>query len=267
MAVAVDGRQESRDAAVVASTLAGVTDANVMLVAVHPGAPVVPPQEMGWVGVHQRAVDMVHELRDSVLPGAGTLIETDLSVGRALETLDDGDFLIVGSSGAAPLGRVRIDNGTRRLFEQAPCAVIVAPRGLSTRPVHNLRAIGVVYDREPEAREAMKLAGSLARASGATLCVDAALDLSRDPELDSLRADAELTAATLGVEAGVNVTLGSAADQLLARSQVLDLLVIGSRRAGPANRVRLGSTVGALLHAGGCPIVVVPGVASRHGSG
>jgi nucleotide-binding universal stress UspA family protein len=265
--VAVDGRPESRDAAVVASTLADVTEANVMLVAVHPGAPVVLPQDLRWVAVHQRAVDMVHELRDSVLPDAGKLIETDESLGRALETLGPADLLAVGSSSEAPLGRVRIGDGTRRLLEQAPCAVTIAPRGLSTRPLRKLRIIGVAYDRQPEAHEALRLAGSLARASGAKLRVEAALDLLREPELDSLRAQAELAAAEIGVEAHVTVTLGSAADRLLAQSEAADLMVIGARRSGPTERVHLGSTIGALLHAGGCPILVVPGMASRHSSG
>ena len=85
IAVAVDGYPESRDAAVLTATIAAVTKADVMLVAVHPGAPVVLPHEMGWVGVHQPALDMGAKLRDSVLLEAGTVIESDQSVGHALE--------------------------------------------------------------------------------------------------------------------------------------------------------------------------------------
>lgn len=58
-----------------------------MLITVHPSAPVVLPREVSWVAEHPRAADMVHELRDCVLPDAGTLIESDQSVGRARERI------------------------------------------------------------------------------------------------------------------------------------------------------------------------------------
>ena len=215
IAVAVDGNPESRDAAVLAATIADVTKADVMLIAVHPGAPVVLPREMSWVDVHQRAADMVHELRDSVLPDAGTVIESDQSVGRALEriaTLEHRDLLVVGSSIEAPVGRVRVGNRTRELLEQAQCAVAIAPRGLFARPPRKPGVIGVGYSGEPEAREALNLARSFARASGAKLRVE-----------------------------------GSPADLLLlARSEAVDLLVIGSPRSGM------------LLDDAHCPVVVVP---------
>jgi nucleotide-binding universal stress UspA family protein len=289
IAVEVDGYPESRDAAALAATIAAVTNADVMLVAVHPGAPVVLPSEMGWVAVHQRAADMVHELSDSVLPNAGIVIETDQSVGRALErvaTLEHRDLLVVGSSSEAPLGRVRIDNRTRHLLEQAQCAVALAPRGMSAREPRKLRVIGVAYGGEAEAGEAPELAASLARAAGATLRVEgviddrlpagryAPVDAARQEVWDqllqskaeSLREDAERAAAATGANTEVSVTLGAPADRLSALSEAVDLLVIGSRRSGPAERVHLGSTAKTLLHDARCPIVVVPAVTQSQSS-
>jgi nucleotide-binding universal stress UspA family protein len=263
--VEVDGYPESRDAAALAATIAAVTRAEVMVVAVHPGAPVVLPQEMGWVAAHERTAEMVHELRDSVLPEAGTVIETDQTVGRALErvaTLEHQDLLVVGSSRGTPLGRVRIDNRTRQLLGQAQCAVAIAPRGLSARDPQKLRVIGVAYDREPEAREALKLATSLARAADAKLRVEGVLQ----SKVESLREDAERAAAATGGNAEVPVTLGAPADRLRALSEAVDLLVIGSRRSGPADQVHLGSTAKTLLHDARCPIVVVPAVMQSSGS-
>jgi nucleotide-binding universal stress UspA family protein len=286
IAVAVDGHPESRDAAVLAATIAVVTKADVMLVAVHPGAPVVLPQEMGWVGVHQPAVDMVHELRDSVLPEAGTVIESDQSVGQALErvaTLTRRDLLVVGSSGDAPRGRVRVDSRTRRLLEQARCAVAVAPSGLSANEPQKLRSIGVGYIREPEAREALELAATLARAAGAKLHVEGVVD-DRPPwdgyepveaarqeiwdallesEVVSLREATELAVSHIGVDAEVTAAPGSPAKLLLALSEAVDLLVVGSRRLGPPEQLQLGSTVRTLLHDARCPVVVAPGVTQR----
>jgi nucleotide-binding universal stress UspA family protein len=283
IAVAVDGCPESRDAAVLAATIAAVTKADVMLVAVHPGAPVVLPQEMGWVGVHQPAVDMVHELRDSVLPQAGTVIESDESVGHALEriaTLTRRDLLVVGSSGDAPRGRVRVDSRVRRMIEQAHCAVAVAPSALSAHVPQKLRGIGVGYDREPEAREALELAASLARAAGAKLNVEgvvedplapdgyAPVDAVREEiwddrlesEVESLREDTTVAVAATGVDAEISITPGSPTELLLARSEAVDLLVVGSRRREPPEQVQLGSTVRTLLHDARCSVVVAPAV-------
>ena len=282
--MAVDGHPESRDAAVLAATIADVAKAGVMLVAVHPGSPVVLPREMGWVGVHQRAADMVHELHDSLLPDAGTVIESDQSAARELESvaaLEHRDLLMVGSSSKAPLGRVRIDNRTRQLLEQAHCAVAIAPRGLSA--AQKLRVIGVAYNGEPEAREALELAASLARSAGAKLRVEGVLDDGLpggrnvpadavrqgvwdellESSAESLREDAELVSAATGVAAEVTVALGAPADLLLALSEAVDLLVIGSRRSGIADQAHLGRTARTLLHGGRCPIIVVPGLVTR----
>jgi len=253
------------------------------LVAVHPGAPVVLPHEMGWVGVHQPAVDMVHELRDSVLPEAGTVIESDQSVGHALErvaTLTRRDLLVVGSCSEAPPGRVRIDDRTRRLLEQVQCAVAIAPSGLFTGEPPKLRGIGVGYSGEPEAREGLALAASLARAAGAKLHVEGVVEDPLPPdgyapvdavrqeiwdnrlesEVESLREDTTVAVAATGVDAEISITPGSPTELLLARSEAVDVLVVGSRRREPPEQARLGSTVRTLLHDARCSVVVAPGV-------
>jgi nucleotide-binding universal stress UspA family protein len=79
------------------------------------------------------------------------------------------------------------------------------------------------YDGEPEARKALNFARSLARASGAQLRVE-----------------------------------GSPADLLLARSEGVDLLMIGPPRPGPAEAVDARSAAEMLLDGARCPVVVVP---------
>lgn len=56
----------------------------------------------------------------------------------------------------------------------------------------------------------------------------------------------------------IDIVRGRPADALVALSGRVDLLVIGSRRWGPAARVLLGSTGEALLHDGACPVLAVP---------
>jgi nucleotide-binding universal stress UspA family protein len=283
IAVGVDGTHEGRDAAVLAAMIAAVTGAEVLLVAVHQGPLVALPQEMGWTGADKEAAEMLHELRDSVVPGAGAVIETDQSVARALERvarLEHRDLLVVGSTRRAPLGRVAIGSRARQLLGEAQCALAIAPRGLSARPSQELSLIAVGYDGGPEAHEALRLAASLARAANAKLVVRGVVDEQLgsvrwiptdapppkvwdglvESEVKSLREDADRAAAATGADTDVLVTRGSTADLLVKLSEDVDLLVIGSRRWGLPGRVLLGSTGESLLHDAGCATIVVPRV-------
>jgi nucleotide-binding universal stress UspA family protein len=56
----------------------------------------------------------------------------------------------------------------------------------------------------------------------------------------------------------VDVALGRPADALLAFSEHVDLLVIGSPRWGTTARLLLGSTGEALMHDAACPVLAVP---------
>jgi hypothetical protein len=54
IAVGIDGYPEGRDAAVLAAAIAGVTDADLMLVAIHPDPLVVLPSGMDWKSLESR---------------------------------------------------------------------------------------------------------------------------------------------------------------------------------------------------------------------
>jgi len=158
--------------------------------------------------------------------------------------------------------------------------VAVAPRGFSERFEPRLALIGVGYDGTPEAREALRQAGSLARAAGARLRIravvddrlphvawapiggDSSLTAKRDevlaPKVDSLREDARRAASATGADVEVEAMAGSPPEALMEVSRQVDLLVIGSRRGGAAARRLLGSTGEALMHSARCPVMVVP---------
>jgi nucleotide-binding universal stress UspA family protein len=82
-------------------------------------------------------------------------------------------------------------------------------------------------------------------------------DLIRD-ELQQLRDDALDATREIGADVRVEVARGRPADALLALSEDVDLLVIGSRRWGPTARLLLGSTGEAVLHDAACAVVTVP---------
>lgn len=167
---------------------------------------------------------------------------------------------------------------TRQLLGHAKCPLAVAPHGLSPGPQNRLATIGVGYDGTPEAEHAIRRAGSLARGARARLCVRAVVDdrlpyagwtAARPyvqgmwdeviaPEVDALRGAAVRAASATGADFTVDVRPGAPADELIALSGEVDLLVIGSRRWGPAVRVLLGSTGEELMHNARCSVMVVP---------
>jgi len=283
IAVGVGGYPEGKDAVVLAAAIARATQAEVMLVAVHPYPLVVLPEEMNWKSLEKQAATMLAEVRDSLAPDARMVVETDLSVPRALERVvrrEHRDLLVVGSSRQGPEGRVRIGKRSRQLLCHFKCALAIAPRGIHRRPLQELRQIGVGYDAGPESEAALSLAGSIAVAAGADLHLCAVVDDRMPPigwsalatggaavpqwedavlaHTASLRELALDRTKRVGVHAHAEVLRGRPADALLKLSAEMDLLVIGSRRWGPVARLLLGSTGEALAHDAACPLLVVP---------
>jgi nucleotide-binding universal stress UspA family protein len=280
IAAGVDFYPEGRDAAALGADLAEALRGNLILATVHPDPLVVLPGEMSWSGLHRQSETMLREIRDALALGARTSVETDFSVPRALERLtrrEHRDLLVVGSSRHGREGRVRIGKRTRQLLNEAGCAVAVAPRGWHLVPGRRIDRIGVGYDCSQEAKAALESARSIAQTTGAQLYVRGVVDdrlppiaytgFARIPDFDlegavetGVEELYERTARAAQVadpSAEADVMRGRPADRLAALD--VDLLVIGSRRWGPADRLGLGSTAATLLHdLARCPVLVVP---------
>jgi nucleotide-binding universal stress UspA family protein len=282
LAVGVDGYPEGRDAVALGAAISRASGAAMMLVAVHPDPMVVVPSAMGWSGLEQQARNTLIEARDEFAPEARLIVKTDHSVPRALHrvvTQEHRDLLVVGSSRHADAGHVRIGKRTRQLLCHFESALAVAPRGLHAEHDLSFKRIGVGYDGSPESRAALTWAGALAVASGAELHVRGVID-DRPPavgwghawvggfagdwaavvaeEQKSLRRHAADDAAQTGAKVTTEVVCGRPGNALVAMSADVDLLVVGSRRWGPAARVLLGSTGEAVMHDASCPVVTVP---------
>jgi nucleotide-binding universal stress UspA family protein len=283
IAAGVDGLREGEDAAALAATLAKVTGAELMLVAIHSDPLILPPIGSGWRDLRKEARAMLRRARAEFAPNARTTVETDFSVPRGLQRVihrEHRDLLVMGSSRLAPEGRVRIGKRTRQLLSHFDCPLAVAPRGFRDRDRAVIERVGVGYDGGPEAQAALELGASIAAAAGARLEVDAVVD-DRVPsiawsrfahggaehprwedavlgEIERRRVEAEAAAREVGVPGHVQIKRGRPADALLELSGSVDLLLVGSRRWGPVSRVLLGSTGEALLHDCACPVLVVP---------
>ncbi len=281
IAVGVDGHAEGRDAAALGRAIADAVGAELMLVAVHPDPMLPLPSEMGWKSLRREAEKLLRTVRDAHAPQARIVAETDFSIPRALHRVvraHDRDLLVVGSSRDAADGHVRIGKRTRQLLCHFECALAIAPRGLAQAGPVQLRSVGVGYDGGAESEAALALAATLAGAARAELQVQGVVDdripmLLRSPleglvaaewsgviteEKRVLREQALAALARLGIDVPVEVTSGRPADTLLALSEKVDLLVIGSRRWGPVSRVLLGSTGEAVLHDAACSVLTVP---------
>lgn len=280
MVAAIDSFPEGRDAAALGQILAQSTGGQLMLVTVYT-APLVPlPPELGYAALRKESQRLVREVRDSCAPGARAVTATDHSVPRSLQRVvhrHHRDLLVVGSSRLGPEGHVRIGKRTRQLLCNLECALAVAPRGMHLNP-HPLRRIGVGFDGGPESEAALALAASIALGAGAELLVQAVvddrlperawaglggvLDLTWDEivetEIGRVRAEAVIAGELSGAPLEVAVERGRPADALLALSETVDLLVIGSRRWGPAARMLLGSTGEAVMHDAACAVLAVP---------
>ncbi len=280
--VGIDGYPEGEDAAALGDELAAITGAELMLIAVHSDPIVVLPAGLDWRSLRHQAETTLNDTRDRLGAGARTIVETDLSVPRALQRVvqrEHRDLLAVGSSRHAPEGHVRIGKRTRQLLCAFECPLAIAPRGFRDHRWPKLTRVGVGYEGGPESQAALALAGSLANATGAELHVRGVVD-DRLPsmgwgrvwlgeitddfdhvvhlEMNALGERASDEAGAIGAEVRVETVHGRPADRLLELAGEVDLLVIGSRRWGPLSRVLLGSTGEALAHDAPCPLLVVP---------
>ena len=279
IAVGVGDNPEAFDAMVLAATLARLTAAELMPVTVYPDLPAPVLRRTGRGRTEAEA--LLRKLNAFMARGSRPVVEADCSVPHALARVvsrEHPDLLVVGSSRHAPRGRVRIGRYTRQLLGEAKCSLAVAPRGLCSEGQMRLAVIGVGFDGTPEAEQAVRHAGSLARASRARLRVRAVVedrlpyvgwtpvrpyvqgmwDEVIAPEVESLRIAAQREASATGADFTLEAGFGDPPGELIALSEEVDLLVIGSRRWGPAVRVLLGSAGETLMHNAGCSVMVVP---------
>jgi nucleotide-binding universal stress UspA family protein len=289
IAVGFDGSEAGRDASYLATMVARATGAEVTLITVLPD-PAAEIPSMNRADMQESAAMTLRELRDFMPAGARTLLETDWSVPEALGRVtsrEEQDLLVVGSSPRGRPGRVRISRRTRQLLGEAACPVAVAPWGLCAEEQRKLLKIGVGYDGRAQARDALALAASLARSAGAQLMLRGAVEdrlpfrgptprhsalyaeragvqemwnEALEPDVESLRKDAEDAAEATGAEVTVEVKAGSPPKELIALSAEVDLLVVGARTRGPGRA--LGRTGEELMHDARCSVILVAHPAS-----
>jgi nucleotide-binding universal stress UspA family protein len=230
-----------------------------------------PAPDSGSVGDAAKcryALERLTALRAEFLVDAEVSCIEARSVRRGLHEFASArhaDLLVVGASHNDELARDLAGDDTREVLQEAPCAVAVAPAGYAARAAA-MRRIGVAYDGSAESERALALGRRLAAERHAELSVFEAVSAPmyvRDPwdvrgvEIDEQVEQARQKIAALGgLEAGAE--FGAAVEELVQYGHAVDLLVLGSHRYRPIDRLLKRSTSQQLADGASSPLVVLP---------
>jgi nucleotide-binding universal stress UspA family protein len=223
-----------------------------------------------WAVVHVSPADAPHivEYDRELLgrPDADVVLVDDAeSVGIGLDkvaTERGADLVVIGSVHHGALGRVLMGDDAASVLHHAHQPVALASRGFRDDPAPP-KTVGVGYNGAPDSVAALRIAESLAEEFGAELRALAIADRDRAPVPVGDGGEDDLVASTreaLGSleEAQLDVVVGSPEDELVAFSEQVDLLVVGSRHNSALQRLRVGSTSDHLAHNAKCQLIVTP---------
>jgi nucleotide-binding universal stress UspA family protein len=282
--VAVDPRREDPAPLALGLRLARLSGAPLLLAAVFPTHPSDRLHPDLSKALNTEAKDALARARQQLTDAPGSAPDLRLlavggqSPARALyETAvsESAVLVVIGSSARGTLGRASPGAVTDRFLHGAPCAVAVAPHGLSLDDANQpWRRVAVAYVDEPDGQDALQAAAAVARAAGAHLRVLVVMQ-AREAHVTTApvapvadheparreHADTQLLhglQASGYADASGDVLDGDPASALAAASSNHDLLVCGSRGFGPLRTVILGGTSHALVRRAACPVLVVP---------
>jgi nucleotide-binding universal stress UspA family protein len=222
---------------------------------------------------------------------AGRRVEALVATGSPVEeicrTASEGPFdaIVTGWRGRGALGRLVLGSVAARVVREAPCSVVVAPRGTPTDDPAPPARILCAVDFSGPSRVALREAADLARTLGSELELvhafapplmfvpDAAMPLPRDVAAP-VKLCHEMAAweaeATQRARRAVSGTLvpGDPMVEILrhAEERGCDLLVVGTHGRTGVRRLLVGSVAESVIRAAAVPVLVVrqgPAVAQR----
>ena len=270
--VGVDGTSQSIDALALAASVAADTGASVTAAYIYRKEPPAETQDREYRRqLRERSAEILklakEQLPDGIeAEGFAFPAKTTAQGLRDLAVDVEADLIVLGSPHHGALGRVLIGSVGELLCSEAPCAVAVAPSGLSEAGVSPKRRIGVAFDGSEESRAALIDALHLAESRGSDLVALTVLEPSHLPlrhNTDKAQAEVEakLAEALAGLDSSVTVEhrfrQGNPAEELSEAAKEVDLLVVGSRSLGPVGGALLGSVSAKLMRSAPSPIMVV----------
>ncbi|HEY5189110.1 MAG TPA: universal stress protein [Solirubrobacteraceae bacterium] len=267
--VAIDGRDGGRDAAALARRLAS-PEADFQLVYV--SAP-----EFGHSTSLDRAdpagfAHLVEAERALCGPRARVLRTSASSPGDGIDRAADelgADLIVVGSSHRNGISRLFSGDDVKALLHRTARPIAVAPRGYAARP-RPISRIGVAVDSRPASEIALRHASALRDEVHGKMVPVSVVEPHYYPSGWTMVAvpyadpEVELASARERLEgiAGPDLQLvyGLPGEELARFSELVDLLVVGSRRNGTLQRLMLGSTSEYLTRHVYAPLLITPAV-------
>ena len=174
------------------------------------------------------------------------------------------DLLVVGASRGDENDRTFIGDDTRKVLEDAPCAVAVAPPDFAAR-AGAIKRIGVGFDGSAQSERAVALARRLAAERRAEFSAFEAVPApvyARDPWNAEGEVEARVEAARRRVAALGHLEpkagSGDPVHELARYGQSVDLLVIGGHDYRPIDRFLEQATAQRLADDVSTPLIVLP---------
>jgi len=271
-----------------AAAAAGLTGAPVVLVSVRAGGSLIDRMAGGELrhgaGGDADADGLLERLTAAGVAPELRVVEDSTAARGLAAAIDDLSprLVIVGSTRRGRVGRVLAGSTAERVIHGAAAPVAVVPHGYRL-PEHGVRTIGAAFVPSPEGHAALRAAADLARGVGGRLRgvmvlspkhADegsagqlSSLPESQRPAVDGsvtgrLAAEAALETALAelaqGVDAEPDVLFQDPVEGLDAASELLDLLVLGSRAYGPMHAILLGGVSRRVIATAACPVLVLP---------
>ena len=283
--IGVDDSARSEDAVAFGRRLAGVTNGRVVVACAFPYSD-VPSRAANLtyrdalktdaLRTARRMSDLLSNVPSDRLHTAAVANPSPAHALHDIAEAEGAEIVVLGSTHTGRAGRVMPGSTAERLLHGSPCAIAVVPDGYREHKQPAINHIGVAYNGTVEAKSAVVAAAKAATALDAELSVIGVLEadlygspaMAGGPSYNLLRQDIEaqvrsdLEAVVAGLPEGVRGVVacveGDPAERLIAATEKLELLVIGSRGYGPLRAVLAGGVSGRVIRGAHCPVIVVP---------
>jgi nucleotide-binding universal stress UspA family protein len=270
------GDEAGRDAVKLGVELAVVLDSAVTIV--YPYHPLLAPlpAEIAEARVKEELKDLLSGIdAERRVDYHSTSSPWPIHGLHELASCEDADLIVFGAARGRLADHLQMSL-IERMVHGAPCAVAVAPPGYAERDPGAPRRIGVGFSDAEEGRTALLVAYKLAESVDGELEVIAASGLGASltayafssallPQIEEeIYAETETKLEQLVADLGERVPIhldvrrGDPCGALSARSEHLDLLILGSRAYGPLRHALLGSVSASVIRTSHCPVLVVP---------
>ena len=179
-------------------------------------------------------------------------------LGEAIES-HKARLVVMGSSDRGKVGSVLLGSTAADLVHQGRCPLAVVPKGYRV-PEDGVKIVGGTFELGDEGAEALRSAAALASSAGVRLRAITVADSEQaaDPAGVEARVRETIGEAAGKLDLEVEVRTGDPAEGIVAASQDVGLLVMGSRGRRARRGAMLGSVSQAVAGRAACPVLILP---------